>query len=226
MQLPILCYHKVSLEPSDGRWLNIHPRRLRQHLKFFIRRGCEFKTVGELSGNWPRRGVCLTFDDAYISAMTQGVEVLNSLGARSTFYVVSDRVGQSSSWDGKRAAPLADWDLLVEAARTGHEIGNHTATHVHMGALSHEEQVGEIKRCKEVLAARGFASSSFCYPYGDFSEDSSGALNECGYKVAVVIGKRAALPSDPLLALPRIVMAYGDSVAMLLYKLHVRPKLK
>lgn len=226
MQLPILCYHKVSPHPSDGRWLNVHPHRLAQHLRFFKRRGYSFNTVQELAHAWPTRGVCLTFDDAYTNAMNHGVEVLKANGGRATFYVVSERVGTTSSWDGDKAAPLADWDLLIQAASDGHEIGNHTASHAHMGELSLDGQVAEIKACGEALESKGFQPASFCFPYGDHSANSSTALQKCGYTVGVVIGKRPATPNDPLLALPRIVMAYGDSLPMLLYKLNVRPKLK
>lgn len=226
MQLPILCYHKVSPDPAEGRWLNVHPKRLKQHLSFFARRGYSFHTAHDLGEKWSKRGVCFTFDDAYTNAMEFGVEALSSVNAKATFYVVSERVGTTSSWDADKAAPLAGWDVLMQAHEMGHEIGNHTANHVHMDNLNIESQIVEIQACKEALAEKGILRSSFCFPYGSHSPASATALKKCGYNVGVVIGKRPALPSDPLLALPRIVMAYGDSLPMLLYKLNIRPRLK
>ncbi len=225
MPLPILCYHKVGDEATYGRWLNIHPKTLRDHIRFFARRGYTFLRAVDLAEDWPPRGVCLTFDDAYVSATTHGIEVLKSERVLATFYVVSDKVGCSSDWDPGKEARLANWDHLKEAAQDGYEIGNHTASHVRLGDLALDEQVAEIKQCREALSARGFSQASCCFPYGSHSPMTAKALEACGYRVGVALGKRLARENDPKFALPRIVMSYGDSLPMLLYKLHIRPRL-
>lgn len=227
MPLPILCYHKVSDESAEGRWLNIHPETLAKHAAFFARRGFEFLRAGSLSQNsWPNRAVCLTFDDAYASALENGLEALARAGAVATFYVVSKRVGGKSEWDPGREGTLATWDQLAAASSQGHEIGNHTAEHADLAKLTLEDQIEQIRICDEALAQHGFAKTSFCFPYGGRTDVSSKALSECGHKVGLALGGKWAKPGDDRLALPRIVISYGDRIPMLLYKLYVKPRLK
>jgi peptidoglycan-N-acetylglucosamine deacetylase len=68
---------------------------------------------------WPkgiRGAVSLTFDDARLSQVDRLIPILDRFGVKATFYVSPDNV----------EARLDGWK---KAARTGHEIGNHTMTH-------------------------------------------------------------------------------------------------
>jgi peptidoglycan/xylan/chitin deacetylase (PgdA/CDA1 family) len=218
MKVVSLCYHKVGTEAEEGRRLNIHPQRLDSHIRFFKRRGFNFVKAGELA-SWPTQStVCFTFDDGYTSTVENGEPVFNRHGVPMTIYVISDSVDEMSSWDGELASPLASWDTLRQVQSRGHEIGNHTATHPHLNQLTVSEQLEEISRCDVAMKANGLESSSFCYPYGH--------LKKLGHKVGMAIGKRPALESDDRLRFPRIVIAYGDALPLLLYKLHLRPHLK
>jgi peptidoglycan/xylan/chitin deacetylase (PgdA/CDA1 family) len=226
MSLPILCYHKVGSEAEEGRSLNIEPERLEQHIAFLKRRGLKFILAQNLAKGWSTKSVCLTFDDAYLSALTYGKEAMLRQEVRGVYYVVSSLVGETSAWDGDLARPLAGWDLLNQAAAEGFELGNHTSHHPRLAELSLDKQRQTIRECQSFLAAQGVSGSSFCYPYGSLNEDSLRALSETGYSVGMALGKRFARESDSLLKLPRIVMAFSDSLPMLYYKLYVKPALK
>ena len=68
---------------------------------------------------WPegkRAAVSLTFDDARPSQVDVGLDWLNRLGAKATFYVVPVRMEER----------LEGWKRL---AASGHEIGNHSLRH-------------------------------------------------------------------------------------------------
>ena len=220
----ILCYHKVGPEAEEGRSLNIEPDRLESHIRFFQRRRFPFLLGRDLVNPWPTQSVCLTFDDAYISAMTYGREVMLRTGVRATYYVVSGCVGDASRWDGEKARPLADESLLRKALSEGFELGNHTASHVHLGEMV-EGVDRELSECQAWLSGLGVKGESFCYPYGSLNPAAVQAVGTAGYRVGMALGKRAALPKDDLLQLPRIVVAYSHSLPMLLYKIHVRPRL-
>lgn len=223
--LPILCYHKVGPIDLEGRALNVEPARLDTHVRYFKRRGLQFVRAGELAELWPPRAVCLTFDDAYHSALTFGRDVLLRHRATATFYAVPSLVGKTSAWDGPRAKPLASWDLLLEAQKQGFEIGNHTWSHADLSKSALEGQAEEWRRGDQALLEHGLAPESFCYPFGRMNAHSIEAARSAGAKVAVAILKRPARATDDKLALPRVVVAYSDSVAKLLYKLHIRPLL-
>ncbi|HZH98865.1 MAG TPA: polysaccharide deacetylase family protein [Fimbriimonadaceae bacterium] len=222
---PILCYHKVGPVQEEGRRLNVEPDRLEAHARYFRRRGYSFGLPRDLGTGWPVRSVYFTFDDAYTSALTYGREALERVGAFGAFYAVPERVGGVSSWDVGFERPLASWDQLLDAAAAGHEIGDHTLTHADLSTMEELQQLEEIQGGRQHLLTRGLNPHSFCYPWGRYSSVTESVLAGVGYRVALALGKRMASATDSLLALPRIVVAYGDAVPMLLYKMHVRPLL-
>ncbi len=223
--IPILCYHKIGLIAQEGRFLNVEPMRLRTHIELFRRRGYEFLMARELAGSWPKRAVCLTFDDAYFSTMSNGVEVLNELDVPGSFYAVAGLVGQTSTWDGDRARPLADWKHLLVAAASGHEIGNHSLSHPQLATLTPEDQREEIHRAHHLLLENGLKCQSICYPYGSMSSATLQIAAELGYGVGLTLQRGIATQNHNLLALPRITVSCGDAIPLLLYKIFLRPNL-
>lgn len=221
----ILCYHKVGPESEEGRRLNIEPRRLESHVRFFSRRrpvcrACDF------ADGWPAGAVCFTFDDAYASTMSNALAILERYGVRGSFYAVSGLVGKSSQWDGELARPLAPWEALREAQTRNHEIGNHTLSHPHLDQLDALTQLRETGTADQELRAEGIRPTSFCYPYGGLDATAIEAVSKCGYRVGLALRKRLAAPDDDLRTLPRIVVAFSDALPMLLYKTQVRPRLR
>jgi len=227
MSAIILCYHKVGPQNDEGRRLNVTPRRLESHVGHFKRRGYEFLRAKDFSKkNWPERAVCFTFDDAYWSTVEFGLTVFDKFCVPATLYAVSSLVGHSSSWDSSSSRPLADWESLRGAQQRGHEIGNHTHRHLKLSELDLDSQIREIQWADEILRSQGINPSSFCYPYGNFNSQSLEALRICGYEVGLALKKRVATAQDDRMALPRIVVGFSDALPMLLYKIHLRPKLR
>lgn len=220
-----LCFHKVGPFHEEGRSLNIEPANLKRLVKWLKGREKQFVQAWQLADAWPAQGVCLTFDDCYVSTMTHGLEIMKEEGVTGSFYAVSNLVGKSSSWDGDSARPLADWDLLRRAESEGFEIGCHTASHVRLADLDFEEQKFEISSCTEKMRLEGLTPKSFCIPYGSSNDHTAKAIAACGYKVGLALNKRPANQSDNKLLLPRVVVAYSDSPSSLAYKLWVKPKL-
>lgn len=117
---------------------------------------------------WPEgrsAAVSLSFDDARTSQVDTGLALLDSLGAKATFYVVPARVKDR----------LAGWKQLV---KSGHEIGSHTVRHPCTGnflwsresALEdytldqmRNELVATKRLLKEML---GVVPVTFAYPCG------------------------------------------------------------
>ena len=226
MKAVILCYHKVGKSSEEGRWLNIEPTRLAQHVRFFSRRKYEFVTTSQLRAATWGRWVAFTFDDAYQSTMSNAPEILSMYGGRGSFFAVPSLVGMSSQWDGERARPLASWEILRAAQSAGHEIGNHTNTHPKLDQISLTQQILEISEAQRRLLQEGLETESVCFPYGHFNRETLAVIRECGLSVGLELGKRVAKESDNRFCLPRVIVAYSDGVAKLLYKIHIRPLLK
>ena len=226
MRLAILCYHKVGDEAVEGRRLCVHPDRLSSHIRFFQRRHYEFLLGSDLM-EWPKQdSVCFTFDDGFVSTLENGLPVFEKHGVLMSIYIVSDLVGKTSEWEGELAKPLAHWDQLRTTASLGHEVGNHTARHPFLGNLGLDEQSNEIARCDAVMRLQGLEPKSFCFPYGSLNGHSAEALRQNHHAVGLALGGRLPKHADSKLALPRIVVGYGDGIPMLLYKLYIRAKVK
>lgn len=219
----VLCYHKVGTELAEGRRLNVHPARLASHICYFKRRGYRFVKGSEADHWFDDRVVCFTFDDGFASTLDNGAPVFDRHQVPMTVYAVSNQVGKTSEWEGETPKPLADWDALRNLQASGHEVGNHTANHLRLAGMAREDQMAQVVGCREECEAHGLNSGSFCYPYGSLDQTSLEVVRECGYRVGMALGKRPATRSDTSLAIPRIVIAYGDALPMLLYKLHLKP---
>lgn len=118
---------------------------------------------------WPEGKQCalsLSFDDARPSQVDAGLELLDRLGAKATFFVVPSRVEER----------LEGWK---KAAAAGHEIGNHSLNHPCTGnfpwsrgkALEdytlekmRRELAPANRRIEELL---GIEPKTFAYPCGN-----------------------------------------------------------
>ncbi len=122
----------------------------------------------ELDFAWPNgaeAALSLSFDDARPSQVDVGIELLDRLGAKVTFYVVPSRVEER----------LPGW---IKATEKGHEIANHSLTHPCTGNFlwSRDSALEEHtldtmradlreagRRLKELL---GVDPAQFAYPCG------------------------------------------------------------
>jgi peptidoglycan-N-acetylglucosamine deacetylase len=120
-------------------------------------------------GLWPqgrRAALSLTFDDARVSQIDRGLEVLSRHRARATFYVSLPTLEQRL--DGWRAAVAA-----------GHEIGNHSLTHPCSGNFAfsarnalEDMNLADMARELDEASARvqrllGLWPTTFAYPCGN-----------------------------------------------------------
>jgi len=111
--------------------------------------------------------VTFTFDDVPVSACEFGARILESHGARGTFYVAGRGCGTTSP-DGPPCASIAQ---LRPIWANGHEIGCHTYSHPAVRHMTLDELKSELDRNQAVLADinGNIVLHNFAYPYGDLS---------------------------------------------------------
>ncbi|WP_395648069.1 polysaccharide deacetylase family protein [Terricaulis sp.] len=118
----------------------------------------------KLSFDEPMLSVC--FDDFPASAASAGARVLESHGARGTFYAAAGLAGR----DGPCGRNFSAGDLQrLEAA--GHEIGCHTYDHADCAKRGVLDTLHDLARNRDVLAAMGLTQplKTLAYPYGETS---------------------------------------------------------
>ena len=103
----------------------------------------------------PGNYVAITFDDGPSSSLTpQVLDILKRHGARATFFVQGVNAARNKS-------------ILARAVAEGHEIGNHTYSHIKMTGSSAERVCSEISRTNSIIeAATGRKPAVMRPPYG------------------------------------------------------------
>jgi len=117
---------------------------------------------------WPegkRAAISLTFDDARISQVDNGLPILDEYGAKATFYVSIRSLEERT-------------DAWKRAAANGHEIGNHSLTHPCSGNFPFARKRAledytlymmrnEMKEAGNIIEqVTGVRPVSFAYPCG------------------------------------------------------------
>lgn len=150
-----------------------------------------------IRGDAPIKGanLLLSFDDGFASNRKVAEEILNPMGIKALFFVVSDFIDLSEGDDyrafivryicpGLTPETLPDhwrnmtWDDLLWLCETGHTIGAHTRTHVRLSELQQATDLEvEIIDSADMLERKlGLKVEHFAYPFGDLASFSSSAL--------------------------------------------------
>ena len=107
--------------------------------------------------------VSFTFDDVPDSAETNGAAILQSAGARGTFYIAGGICGQRDThWR------VIDRDRVRALHDCGHEIGCHTFSHVPVDQLDARAMDEECGQNRDVLReiCGDLEPTNFAYPFG------------------------------------------------------------
>jgi peptidoglycan/xylan/chitin deacetylase (PgdA/CDA1 family) len=149
--------------------------------------------------------VTFTFDDFPRSALTVGAEILESFGARATYYVAMSLMNTANTLGEQ----FREEDLLSLLDR-GHELGSHTFSHLSARRTSCDIFVRDAEKGVEAIREKlGIASSgNFAYPYGDVTP---GVKRKLGARLTSCRGTTGGFNGpDADLNLLRANSLYGD----------------
>lgn len=122
----------------------------------------------------PRPVVTFTFDDFPQSAARDGASILEANGARGTFYLAADTVGEPQDLEQGAAVEadlIATAEHVEELAKAGHEIGCHAFEHVPLQGMNRHDVAEQCRRNHASGAGGGDDRrlTSFAYPLGRVS---------------------------------------------------------
>jgi peptidoglycan/xylan/chitin deacetylase (PgdA/CDA1 family) len=108
--------------------------------------------------------VSFTFDDFPKSAVRVGAKILERRGATGTFYL--SRLFCGAVLEGIDYYDLSDLSNLLHA---GHEIGCHTASHLHVPQIQGSRLIDDIDSNAQFVREHlgDFRLTTFAYPFGD-----------------------------------------------------------
>lgn len=207
----ILTYH--SIDPS-GSAISVSPEAFAAHVRWLASGQVRVVPLDELAGLASGLdAVAITFDDGFENFATQAAGLLLDHGLPATVFVVTQQVGRTNSWGGRRDShipelALLDWDGLGRIAERGIRLGAHSRTHPSLPSLTgvalEDEVLGSARDLGERL---GMAPRSFAYPFGAVSSAVAMLVHRT-YDVAVTTELRMLKLDDQPHLLPRLDMYY------------------
>lgn len=190
-RLRVLLHHDIPPEEQEGFAVQLR----------WLARSWNFVSPGRfsamMSGEEPILGqnLLLTFDDGFASNRAVAEQVLNPIGIRALFFVVSDFVAIGDRDEarrfvarriqpGSRAEDLPahwenmSWTDLDALLEQGHAIGAHTRTHARLSDLSSETELESeiVESADRVQSRLGVPVDHFAYTFGDLGSFSEAAL--------------------------------------------------
>ena len=211
----ILLYHHVSTDTPAAT--SVSPAIFDAHLEYLADNGynvlplAEIVAALEASRPLPPQSVAITFDDGYISILTEATPRLARRGWPFTVFVSTDAIDQGY-------AGFMDWDELRAVEANGGTIANHTATHAHLVRRAEGESGADWRRrvADDIgTSARRLdaeldrpARRLLAWPYGEFNRELEQLALREGY---VAFGQQSgpAGYGSNLQSLPRFPMATG-----------------
>lgn len=153
---------------------------------------------------------CFTFDDTPSQDLSVVVPILNAQGIKGTFCCLLSAVGSPVTWSD-----------LQGLAAAGHEIVNHSATHVNLIGVSDATLTSEITTAQATFVSNSITPTGFCWP-GHGSDAASRAKAALSLKYALgavndglggaFVNTRATVRADRY-QISRVTIVNGGSLA-------------
>lgn len=223
--VPILMYHDVG-ETANSPWC-VPIEAFRSQMISLREQG--FKTIlpSDISAHlkWgkplPRKPVIITFDDGYLSNLTIIEPVLKKNGLRAIIYLITGQVAETEAdrreYEGKKC--LIWPEVLAMQKRGTFVFGGHS--HTHNNLAGDANPLIQTSECRQQLRLHGIRKPySFCYPYGQYNQETIKAVSQAGFQTAVVCEDAVASigPATNLFSLPRVSVMGGSHDFKLLTK--------
>jgi peptidoglycan/xylan/chitin deacetylase (PgdA/CDA1 family) len=161
-----LAMHDIGdgFDLSIGR---VNTRSLDSLFRYFAQTG---RRGVSLSESHEPNTVALTFDDGLENFYDLAFPILQRYDFTATVFLVSDYIGQQTTWDYHKRNHL-NWQQIAELAAAGIEFGSHSATHPDLRALDDEELQYELFGSKRFLEEKlGRPVKYVSYPFGRYDE--------------------------------------------------------
>lgn len=124
--------------------------------------------------------------------------------------IVATLAGTRHAWRPPDWCRPAAWHTITEAARSGLQLGVHSATHRSLPALEQRDLQREVVQSREVIQRRtGVTPEFFAYPYGLSNERVRRAVRAAGYRAAFTLEDGHHTGTADPCALPRVNVPAG-----------------
>lgn len=208
-QVPILCYHQIrDWRGSDSKGAKdyiIPVATFRQEMQMLADSGYHTILPDQLyaylttGAPLPSKPVMLTFDDGDLDQYENALPILDKLGFKGAFFIMTVAIGRH----GRQ--PYMDKAQIKDLSDRGHTIGAHTWDHHNVKKYQGDDWKIQVEEPKAKLEAIiGKPVKYFAYPFGLWSPAVLPEIQKRGYVAAFTLADKR--DSDrPLYTVRRII---------------------
>lgn len=210
--IPILMYHffydKNVSKAADSNWLEISI--FEEQMKYLSENNYYFPSWQEVADyvegkkDLPSKSVVITVDDGDPSFFELAVPIIKKYNVKATSFVVS-------SWYGWNAIKYKSENVDIQS----HSHNMHRNGLDGKGIFlsnTYDEAMQDIKTSQKELG--GSYVIAFAYPFGHYNDHAKQVLTDAGIKVAVTTKSGRAYKGSDKLALSRMRIYDGMSLAV------------
>lgn len=209
IELVSLCFHHVG----TGGILSVSEEQFRNILNEISNSGYIFVDASDLAKihntfeTPPSKMAFISFDDGYEDVYTKALPILDTCGAKATFFIPSGKIGR----EGYLTA-----NQVKDVSNRGYAIGSHTVTHPDLTQISMDVVETELKKSKETLEEIiGTRVDSVAYPCGEVS-DGVVKIAQKYYTLGFLATHSEATHENPLKINRWGVFEYNDDLASIM----------
>lgn len=244
VKLPIIMYHSIINDSRRWGTYVLSPAELENDLKYIQANGYTTVTVQDLldyvyeGKRLPEKPIMLTFDDGYYNNYLYAFPLLQKYNMKAVISIIGTYTDKYSlTVYNNQFYSHVTWNQVNEMVHSGNiEIQNHSYN-LHIINSSRTASMrakGEtIQHYETVLVAdtirlqslignyTGHMPSTYTYPYGLVSKESTAILKEIGFKSSLICGVGVnTISNDPncLYLLKRNLRPHGKPVSAILEK--------
>lgn len=214
-RVPILMYHVISTPTASAPYPELWTPKaaFAAQMDGLARAGYQAVTLQQVWEAWhggpglPAKPFVASFDDGYLSHLTNAAPILRSHGWRG---VLNLEVHNVMPGDLTR-------DQVRQLIALGWEIDAHTLTHPDLTKVDAARLTEEVSGSRTALRRMFHVPVNFfAYPAGRFDAAAQAAVQAAGYHAAVTTQPGIAAPGDDPTILPRVRVDGATSPATLL----------
>jgi peptidoglycan/xylan/chitin deacetylase (PgdA/CDA1 family) len=210
--LPILMYHffydsSTGAKGEDNNWIDT--KDFEDHIKYLADNQYYYPTWDEVKQfingeiSLPEKSIVITADDGNPSFFSLAVPILAKYKVPATSFLIT-------SWTNPKDLNVDKSLITFESHSNNMHQGGCNGGHGGLfRCIDHQQALNDLAASRQAIGG----GKVFCYPFGDYTDQSIEDLQEAGFEVAVTTNYGKAQPGDNPLLLPRIRISQSTNIA-------------
>ena len=165
----VIYYHDIVTGDGGGaQQTNIDV--FKSHMEYIFKNGYKTLTFDDIEKgadiSFKDKCVLITFDDGWFSNYTEIFDFMKEKGIKYNIFLAVGEISNNPQY--------LTWDIIREMHSSGLVgFGAHTYSHISVSDIKSVDTDKEIESANNrIFEEIGFYPVDFCYPYGQFSEES------------------------------------------------------